>query len=244
MRTFSLLLIIFFLPFIGSPQIVTKTDSTNKSKIYLDISFGSSIPMGYYARKDINFGGSGFATPGFLAQINLDWIGKSNSGLAIQYTYQKNDLISSIKNDTLKETYKAVGTGSWTNHYLMAGLVYLHSIDKVYVEGRALIGIVLSSSPLFNTVDPFDYTSSTNLGVGMAFSAQFGVGYKISPKVTVKANVEYTLANPQIHHQYGAQQSYDSITKQIIYSPPITVETKRTVSALLIKAGIVIKLSK
>jgi hypothetical protein len=223
---------------------VKKADSALASRLYLDVSGGLSIPMGYFARDDVKFGGSGFATPGFLVQLNLDWTGKSNSGLAFQYIFQRNPLKSSVRNDILSGMSKPVGTGSWTNHYVMAGLVFLHFINNVYVEGKALIGVVLSSSPLFNTVDPVYQTPSTNTGIGPAYSAQFGVGYRISPKITIKASVEYILGNPKIHHQYGAQQTFDTITGTLVYSAPITIETKRTVSALLVKAGIVIKLSK
>jgi len=245
MRKILLLNCLLFLPFlIFSQEAIKKADSAKAGGLYLDASGGLSIPMGYFARDDVKFGGSGFATPGFLVQVNLDWTGKSNSGLAFQYTFQRNSLKSSVRNDTLSGMSKAVGTGSWTNHYLMAGLVFLHFIDNVYVEGKALIGVVLSSSPLFNTVDPVYGTPSTNTGIGLAYSAQFGVGYRISPKVTIKASVEYILGNPMIHHQYGAQQALDTITGTLVYSAPITVETKRTVSAFLVKAGVVIKLSK
>jgi len=245
MKKILFLNLVLFLPFlIFSQEVVKKADSVKAGGLYLDVSGGVSIPMGYFARDDVKFGGSGFATPGFQIQVNLDWTGKSNSGIGFQYIFQRNPLKSSVRNDTLSGMSEAVGTGSWTNHYLMAGLVFLHFIDNVYVEGKAFIGVVLSSSPLFNTVDPVYRTPSTNTGIGPAYSAQFGVGYRISPKVTIKASVEYILGNPMIHHQYGAQQALDTITGTLVYSAPITVETKRTVSAFLVKAGVVIKLSK
>jgi opacity protein-like surface antigen len=248
MTKIFLLTCIFLLPFLVFSQetAVKKADSVSAKAggLYLDASGGLSIPMGYFARDDVKFGGSGFANPGFLAQINLDWTGKSNSGLALQYTFQRNSLKSSVKNDTLSGMSKAVGTGSWTNHYLMVGVVFLNFIHKVYIEGKGMLGVVLSSSPLFSTVDPVYQTPSTNTGIGLAYGAQFGVGYKVSPKVTVKASVEYILGIPKIHHQYGAQPTFDTITGTLVYSAPMTIETKRTVSALLVKAGIVVKLSK
>jgi hypothetical protein len=245
MTKILLLTCFFFLPFLIFPQQKpVKADSARTGGLYLDASGGLSVPMGYFARDDVKFGGSGFATPGFLFQVNLDWTGKSNSGLALQYTFQRNPLTSSVSKDTLSGMSGAVGTGSWTNHYLMVGVVFLHFIKKVYVEGRAMVGVIMSSSPLFNTVDPIFQTPSKNTGIGLAYGAQFGAGYKISPKVTLKASVEFILATPKIHHQYGAQQTLDTITGTLIYSPPVTIETKRTVSALLVKAGIVVKLSK
>jgi len=241
----SLLLTCFFLlPFlIFSQEKVKKADTAKTDEFYLDASAGLSLPLGAYANADIKNSNSGFATPGFLAQLNLDWIGKDNYGLGFQYLFQYNALNSSVKDDTLSGMGQALGTGAWTNHYLMAGLVVLKFIHKFYIEGKTLAGVVLSSSPVFNTIDPVYKTPSTNIGVGFAWGIQLGAGYAVSPRVTVKANIEYILGNPKIHRNYGAQYFVND-TGAIIYSPPLDVETKRKISALLVKAGIVVKLAK
>jgi opacity protein-like surface antigen len=246
MTKILLLTCLLFLPFlIFSQEKVKKANSDSTGRIYLDASGGLSLPLGSYANTDVKNSGSGFASPGFLAQVNLDWIGKDNYGLGLQYTFQHNALKSSVKNDKLSDmqTGQVIGVGSWTNHYLMAGLVVLKFIHKFYIEGKALFGVVLSSSPIFKTVDPIYKTPSTNIGTGFAYGVQLGAGYAVSPRITVKANIEYILGNPKIHRNYGAQY-YVNDTGAIIYTPPLNVETKRTVSALLIKAGIVVKLSK
>jgi len=185
-----------FLPFLlFSQQSVKKQDSIKKRGLYLDASCGLSLPMGAYSSADLKSSGSGFATPGFLAQLNLDWIDKNDFGLALQYTLQSNPLKSAVKNDTLTGMSQALGTNSWTNHYLMAGLVFLKFFNKVYFEGRALAGFIISSSPLFKTIDPVTHTTSTNAGIGPAYSAQVGIGYKVSPRLTIKTSIEYILAN-------------------------------------------------
>jgi opacity protein-like surface antigen len=246
MRKFFLLICLSFMPFlIFSQETKKKSDSASTSRIYLDVSGGISLPMGSFAKSDLENSGSGFATQGFLAQVNLDWIGKSDYGLAVQYTFQRNPLKSSVKKDTLSGMNEPLGTGAWTSHYLMAGIVVMKFIHKVYIEGRALIGVILSTSPVFNTIDPLYKTEDSNTGTGFAYGIQLGAGYAVSPRVCVKANIEYLVGNPAIHHQYGAQViGVDTTTGRFIYSAPITYETKRTISALLLKAGIVIKLSK
>lgn len=245
MTKILLLTCLFFLPFlIFSQEKLKKANADTTGRIYLDASGGMSIPLGSYASGDLNNTGSGFATPGFLGQVNLDWIGKDNYGLGLQYTFQHNSLKNSVKGEKQKGLDQPLETGSWSNHYLLAGLVVLKFIHKFYIEGKALIGVVLSSSPIFNTVDPIYKTPSTNTGAGVAYGVQLGAGYSVSRRVTVKANIEYILGNPKIHRNYGAQVIGYNDTLGLIYSAPLNVETKRTVSALLIKAGIVVKLSK
>jgi hypothetical protein len=243
MRKILLLNCLLFLPFlIFSQEAVKKTDSALASRLYLDVSGGVSIPMGYYAMDDVKSGG--LATRGILAQLNLDWIGKYNYGLALQYTFQMNPLKSSVRNDTLEGLGQPLGKGSWSNHYLMIGIVFLKTFHKFYFEGKALVGIVLSFSPVFKTTDPFYKTPSTNTGTGFAYGVQLGAGYAVSQSVTIKANIEYIAGNPQIHRQYGAQVIGIDTSGKLIYSPPLNFDTKRTISALLVKAGVVIKLSK
>jgi opacity protein-like surface antigen len=245
MTKILLLTCLLFLPFlIFSQETVKKADSAVAGGLYLDVSGGLSFPLGSYANANVKNPGSGFANQGFLAQVNLDWIGKDNYGLALQYTFQLNPLKSSVKNDTLIGMYQALGTGSWSNHYLMTGLVVLKFIHKFYLEGKALVGIVLSSSPVFKTVDPGSHNPSNNIGTSLAWGVQVGAGYAVSPRVTVKASLEYLQGNPKIHYQYTQPITLDTTTGTLMYSAPVTMETKRTVSALLVKAGIVVKLSK
>jgi opacity protein-like surface antigen len=244
MRKIFLLTFLLILPFlIFSQEAVKKTESPATEGLYLDASAGGAFPMGFYAKSDIKNSNSGFATNGFLAQFNLDWLGKDNYGLGLQYTFQYNPFKNSVKNDTLTGMSQALGTGSWTNHYLMAGLVVLKFFHKVYFEGKILAGVILSSSPLFKTIDAQTHNPSNNTGTGFAWGVQVGAGYAVSPRVTLKASIEYLTGNPKIHHQ-SVQQTLDTITHTINYSAPINIDTKRTVSALLVKAGIVVKLSK
>lgn len=246
MKIAFLLTFILIMPFlIFSQETRKKADSTAINRIFVDVSGGPSFPMSYYARIDTKATTSGFAAQGYVAQVNLDWMGKKNTGFAIQYTFQNNPINHSVKNDTLEGTSKPLGSGSWTNNYLMAGIVYMNFIKKVYIEGRALFGIILSSSPLFSTVDPAYHTQSSNTGVGTAYGAQFGIGYQVSKRVTVKGNVEFTLGNPSIHRQYNTGIiGVDSTTGKFIYSAPIDINTKKTIYSFNAKAGLVIKLSK
>jgi hypothetical protein len=225
-----------------SQDAVKKTDKPKSGGLYMDASAGMSFPLGDYASTDVKHEGSG-AKNGFLGQVNLDWMGKNNWGLGIQYTFQYNKLQSSVENETLTGMNEALGSGAWTNHYLMAGLTYLNFFKKVYFEGKGLFGFVASSSPLFKTTDPDTKKTSSNVGVGIAYGIQFGAGYAVSKRVTVKASVEYLAGIPKINKQ-SVYQTYDTAIQQYVYSAPVTVDTKRNVSAFIVKAGVVVRLSK
>ena len=84
-----LLVGIFFLPFLSFSQktAVKKADSASAEAFYLDVSGGSSLPLGAFANGDVKKTGSGFANPGYMAQVNVDWIGKDNYGISLQYTF-------------------------------------------------------------------------------------------------------------------------------------------------------------
>lgn len=236
---------LFILPFLAFAQKmpVKKSDTASSGRIFLDVTAGLSLPLGSYASSDLAKEGSGFATPGFLGQVNLDWMGKDNFGLAIQYTFQHNSLKKSVIGERQKNLDYPIESGSWTNNYLLAGPVFLKFMQKLYIDVEALFGVLLSSSPIFNTTDPLYKTHSTNLGTSFAYGVQVGAGYAISRNVTVKADIEYIAGNPKIHRNYGAQW-YVNDTGAIIYLPPLNVETKRNISTLMVKAGVVIKLSK
>jgi len=247
MKNVFLLIGIVFVPYLAYPQAsLKKADTAKASSLYLGFSVGLSQPLGSYTSTDVKNFDAGFATPGSVLQVNFDWLGINNIGLALEYAYQRNPLNSSVKNDTLRGTGKPnqpLGIGNWTNHYLMAGIAVTHFFDKVYVEGRALFGFVISSTPVFKTMD-VSKNVSTNVGTGLAGGVQLGVGYSINPRVTVKANIEYLLGRPGINKQYKGEMVLDTITHTYYPSALQKINTKLTVSSLLIKAGVVIKLSK
>ena len=247
MKNIFILILIVFVPFLSySQESLKKADTAKASSLYLDFSVGLSQPLGSYSSVDLKNSDAGFATPGSVIQLNFDWLGKNNIGLGLEYAYQRNPLNSSVKNDTLSGSGKpnqALGIGNWTNHYLMAGIAVIHFFDKVYVEGRALFGFVISSSPLFKTMDAHQNVSA-NIGTGLAYGVQLGVGYSINPRVTVKANIEYLLGKPGINKQYEGEMVLDTITGTLMPTSVQKINTKLTVSSLLVKAGVVIKLSK
>jgi hypothetical protein len=93
-------------------------------------------------------------------------------------------------------------------------------------------------------MDPVYRTPSSNTGAGLGIGIQLNAAYTISRRVSLQLNVEYLQGYPKIHRQYGAQIVGIDTGYHIIYSPPVTIETKRVLSSFNIGAGVIVKLSK
>ncbi|HTX89359.1 MAG TPA: hypothetical protein VMC08_10245 [Bacteroidales bacterium] len=213
------------------------------NRFFIDLSPGVSFPIGkVYPLFDTNSTKSGYASTGYIIQANLAWLGKSDWGLGLQYTFQHNPLKSGASEVVPDGTTYPLGKGGWSNNYLMVGPVYLPSFKKVILEIEGLIGIIISFSPVFNDTDPRNGMNNSNIGFGFGLGARAGVGYMITPKIAVMLNLNYLGGFPVASKEYQPQSlGYDSVTNQIIYSALTEIKIKKTVSTFNIGAGIVYK---
>ncbi|MCX6249480.1 MAG: hypothetical protein NTX61_01895 [Bacteroidetes bacterium] len=239
---------IFLLIFLFSFGIVALPNpadtAIHKNRVFLEVSPGASIPLGFYSKDQISNEQSGYASPGFLLHLDCDWLGKKDFGFAIRYMYQSNPLKSHAKTDTLEGMNIPIGSGNWSNHFLLIGPVYLKSWGKLTVDIKALVGVVLATSPLFKTMDPAYHTVSGNTGMGFAFGLSGSCGYSLSPGASVFLEAGYFQGNPQINRQYGAAFLFFDPYGNPVFSAPIKLETKRTISTFNIGIGLIIKLIK
>lgn len=213
---------------------------------------GYSIVLADYGGYDKSNGKSGYASNGWLAQVTFDWMGKRSLGLALQYTYQRNALLDTAANTIPSGPFKyPLGTGSWSNHFLMAGPVFMHRFNKIHLDVKLLVGGVISSSPVFNMTDPVNGQNVKDVGMGLAFQASAGVGYTISPQFTLKFNLGYLAGWPSKSKTYGQQligyeEIKDPITGEVIgyeplYSAPAEYEIKKVISTLNPSLGVVFR---
>ena len=78
-----LLFLAFLLPYSGFSQAdATGAKVKEKQRIYLDAYVGASIPLGSYANDNPKEEATGYAKPGFIVQAGVDWMGKSDFGIA------------------------------------------------------------------------------------------------------------------------------------------------------------------
>jgi opacity protein-like surface antigen len=238
-----ILVSLVILPFVASPQNTeTVRTSTSTKGIILDVSPGMSLPVGAYAMSDAANTQSGFSRTGLAVQLSCDWMGKKDFGVGLQYTFQLNPLKNNSNDLILSGMSVPLGSGDWTNHYIMGGPVFMKYIGRLLIEAKALIGVIISTSPLFKTQDPAFKTVSGNTGTGFAFNFSAGAGYRISPKVALKVNAGYLIGTPKIDRQYGAQ-IIGYRDSAFVYSPPVNFNTKKVVSAFNLGIGIIIKIA-
>jgi len=195
MKYFSLLLILLFPLNIIASSNPTDTTATHKSRVFLEVSPGVSIPVGFYARDQVSDNQSGYASNGFLLHLDCDWMGIKILDSPIRYIYQKQPFEIECKIRYAGRMDIPVGTGGWSDHYLMIGPVYLKSWGKLTVDIKGMAGVVLATSPLFRTIDPAQHTPSGNTGTGFAFSLGGSCGYSVSPEVSVFIEAGYLQGN-------------------------------------------------
>ena len=262
MRKYFYLVTFFLMPFILLSQEASKDKKAReKERIFFEGSIGVSVPIGQYMKDDTNSKKAGFAQPGYLIQVTCDWMGKKDFGLALQYTYQNNPIKSSAQTAILPERTFPLGSGSWSNHYILAGPVYYRELGKFTLNGKLLGGVMFAFSPLFNYTSP-DSTLRTvkNYGSGFAYQVAFGCGYSLSSKVKIQLSLSFLGAIPTFKKKFGGEYLgkkpeidpetgepiKDPYTGLVIYydvyAPWVLFDLKYVISTVNASVGIIFKL--
>jgi hypothetical protein len=179
-------------------------------------------------------------------------MGKKDLGMALQYTYQRNPM----KENTTNLVYPngdSLFSGSWSNHYLMAGPVFMKTIKKLLVDVKVLGGLIVSASPSFDTPNPTDTTMngySENIASGFGYQISAGIGYNISSHITIKFNLGLLGGWPGKERQYGSQligyMDYkDPVTgleyKKPVYSAPVEYDIQKVVTTINPSFGLIFR---
>jgi hypothetical protein len=173
-------------------------------------------------------------------------------GMALSYAYQRNP----FKN-AANEVYPYSGwetdslvSGSWSNHYLMIGPVFMKTIRKFQVEGKVLGGVIVSSGAVFDTPDPTDSSGvkhNENIATGFAYQVSGGFGFLVSSKLVLKLNVNLLGGWPGANRQYASQLiRYDTYKDPVtgveytkpVYSAPVEYDIKKVVTTLNFTIGL------
>jgi opacity protein-like surface antigen len=214
----------------------------------LEVSGGYSIALGMYASSDQQNKKSGYATGGWLVQLTFDWLGKKDFGLALQYTYQRNPM-ENAANEVYPNGHESLASGAWSNHYLLAGPVFMKTISRIHLDAKVLGGLIVSSGINWDTPNASDTAHPVqNIATGFGYQISAGVGYAVSPKVSFKFNLTLLGGWPGKNKQYGAQLiGYEDYTDPVTgikylkpyYSAPMEYEIKKVVTTLNPSIGLV-----
>jgi hypothetical protein len=248
-------LVLFFIAVFATMSAQTPGTAPKVEKDHhmgLDVAVGYSLVMGSYAAYDNADKKSGYASGGYLVQVTFDWMGKKDFGMAFQYSYQHNplkDTASHVLIDGLNNI--PMGPGTWSNHYLMVGPVFMKSIGKLYLDAKIMGGVVLAFSPVFYTADPTDTLRlkySKNTGTGFAWQVSAAVGYNVSAHLSFKFSLGLMGGWPVGRKSYPAQligyeKVKDPITgiiyEQPVYSPQKEYEIKKVITTVNPSIGLV-----
>jgi hypothetical protein len=242
MKKIFLYILVILLPFTGfAQQKAEEKKKKEKPNIYLDASAGASIPLSDYANDNPEDDVSGFANTGFFIQANADWMGKNNVGIAFQLMYQNNSLQDTAKNVILDGSVFPIGSGNWSNIYLMAGPVFLKQINKLAIDAKLVGGFIIATSPVFKTTNPETNMNEGGTATGFALGVNIGVGYAISNRVAIKFTMGYLAGFPKREGQTVKVDSISSTTGQYIYSTSGDITRKRTVSTFNTGLGVIYK---
>lgn len=207
-----------------------------------------SVPLGEYSGKDTTDVSSGYATGGVTVSIGLNWMGKRGFGLGASYIFQYNALTGDAKYVTPDGQGYTLGTRPWNNHYLLVGPVYYQSFGKVTVEAGILVGIVIAMSPNFYitlpAVDSLSQpTTSQGAGMGFAYKLSAGVGYQLSKRVSLSANISYLGGSPsRTKDYYYYYYKQDPIYGLIPVYQGAEITIKKKISTINPGIGITVKL--
>ncbi len=230
---------------------VVKT--TINKNMALEFTAGYAVSFGNYSNTDSTNKKSGYAGNGWIAQFTFDWMGNNNFGLAIQYTFQQNQLKTAAKNIIPDGTRYPLGDGAWSNHYLMAGPVFLKSFNNISLDVKLLGGVLLASSSNFNLteiIDSINYQNVHGIGTGFAYQFSVGLGYTISDHFTLKLNLGILGGWPGLKKQFGSrligyEEYIDPVTgikyEKPIYSAPIEYSIKKVVMTLNPSLGVIFR---
>jgi opacity protein-like surface antigen len=181
-------------------QEQVKAPAPAKSRMTFDFFGAYSMATGKYTANDLEQDNAGFAGGGFMAQIKLSWLGKKDFGLGVSYAFQQNAILKQVQDSIVPGgDPNGLGDKPWNNHYLLAGPVMVKEFNRIVLDVSVFVGFVIASSHVFDMMVPVDsvqYSISSGAGIGFAFQARAGVGYRVSNRIILTASISYLGGSP------------------------------------------------
>lgn len=240
---------------LGLFLILLSVYSVGKSqdkKGYIGISFGTSIPTGDFASKDIDNEAAGFATYGASFEISLAHkVGNSNFGFCALLRGQfnptdANALVQELATQHPNAIWHIESDGWGIGGIMFGGFGQFTLTEKINFQTRLMLGFLNATSPeiLINGSAPPGTLGSGNSSESAWFKQSsavanspallLGVGYTydLGEKFYILFNVDYLAAKPEFS-QVEISDSYGNLTRNT---------WKQTYGSVNITGGIALKI--
>ncbi len=219
----------------------------------LEFSGGYSMPLGAFASDDRDKDNSGYAGGGWTAGVSFSWLGKHGIGLGLRYAYMRNQMGHGVSLVYPNGVPDSVDPGSWSNHFLLAGPVFMQRINRIHIEARLMGGFLVSAGSLYDTRNVGDTVAmkiDQNIATGFGLEIGAGVGYYLTDALVLKFSVALMAGWTTMSRDYPRVLLRYDETIDPNTGLPITVpvysgggqfEVKKTISALEPTLGLVFR---
>lgn len=182
-------------------SVIKEPETVDLSNSYIGAFFGVSVPIDQFASIRENED-SGFAKTHVKINVDGAYVFARNLGIAGTLGYFVNgsksiDYFSQFK-DGLVPDETAITNSNWRNTYCGVGPFFSLPESKLYFEGRALLGVNRTTSPLLRLRGETDIQRSESIAWSPAFVMGLGFGYRLTKHWRLVFQTEYFLATPML----------------------------------------------
>ena len=201
-------------------KAIDKTDtkkSKGKSKDYISLNIGMSVPISDFGSKDYTNDKAGFANTGVNAALVYisESLGKTPFGIALKFNFSSNPF--SYSDFKIPFTNGSVNGASAGNYISYSGLIGINlkiPIDEFSIDLRLMGGLLSGALPKVN----FVAVNSANAIVGteymkpassnvICYSGEAGMRYRFSEKAEFTGNIGFMNAKTKYNTEFVATNS-------------------------------------
>lgn len=254
MKTTVLAILAVILPAVLTAQQPAASEVTASGRgMVLEFRGGYSLPLGAFASDDREKDNSGYAGGGWMAGASFSWLGKHGIGLGLSYSYLNNRMNHGVSLVYPNGVPDSIDPGSWSNHFVLAGPVFIKQIDRLHLEARLMGGFVVSAGSLYDTRNVGDTVMmkiDQNIATGFGLEIGAGVGYYLTDMLAIKFNLALMAGWTTMSREYPRvllryDETIDPNTGLPIvvpiYSGGGSFEVKKTITALEPTLGLVLR---
>jgi len=240
---------------------LTKKDSLYPEKwtrFHFGMSYGKSIPLGFFSKKDAEVDSSGFAVSGFSFYLNAVYKLTPHVGISVSYYFQKNkfdsdELASSMNKSNSTSYFTASSIGQWSSRGMLGGFYITYPISKkskIFFESSLLFGNPQYTSPFvkieYKTNSTYSYfTQESKITNGFTYVYEIGLRKKIGNNLFLGLNFNLKRSAPKFTNvivnfrkeSYGPGFSAYSAFSE-------TIEFKQRMLTLDARVGIIYQINK